>query len=147
MEWGKLSIESRNILEWLSDLTDEEYPILNIKKNKIWSMKSTKFKSSEILVTDLIFNEVRNYAYEDKDIYLLKNNDDELKFVSRNYLQDPILIKQTNYLEGIENFINHNLGLDFISKDMTIAELLQFIDRVKTNYIPVIEQLGRGYKQ
>jgi uncharacterized protein YeeX (DUF496 family) len=45
------------------------------------------------------------------------------------------------YMEGIEEFINHNMNLGYIKSTMTVDELLRFIKNVKENYIPMVQKM------
>ena len=47
------------------------------------------------------------------------------------------------HLRNIEEFINHNLSLKYISLETTVEELLQFIKNVKEQYIPLIKDIGK----
>ena len=47
------------------------------------------------------------------------------------------------HLKNIEEFINHNLSLKYISTETTVEELLQFIKSVKEQYIPLIKDIEK----
>ena len=47
------------------------------------------------------------------------------------------------HLRNIEEFINHNLYLKYISTETTVEELLQFIKNVKEQYIPLIKDIEK----
>jgi replicative DNA helicase len=49
--------------------------------------------------------------------------------------------EQIKYMEGIEEFINHNMNVGYIKPTMTVDELLRFIKNVKENYIPMIQKM------
>lgn len=49
--------------------------------------------------------------------------------------------EQIKYMEGIEEFINHNMNVGYIKPTMTVDELLQFVKNVKENYIPMIQKM------
>jgi len=47
------------------------------------------------------------------------------------------------HLRNIEEFINHNLSLKYISTETTVEELLKFIKNVKEQYIPLIKDIEK----
>jgi hypothetical protein len=49
--------------------------------------------------------------------------------------------EQIKYMEGIEEFIKHNMNVGYIKPTMTVDELLRFIKNVKENYIPMIQKM------
>ena len=48
------------------------------------------------------------------------------------------------HLKNIEEFINHNLSLKYISTETTVEELLQFIKNVKEQYIPLLININQS---
>lgn len=44
-------------------------------------------------------------------------------------------------LQDMEEFINHNLRIGYLTQDMNIQQLLDFIKNVRDNYIPMIEDI------
>lgn len=53
--------------------------------------------------------------------------------------------EQIKYIESMEKFIQHNLNNKYIKPETTIEEFLQFINDVKENYIPMIEQIKNAF--
>ena len=52
--------------------------------------------------------------------------------------------KTKQHVEDVEEFINHNLNIGYLNEEMTIKDLLQFINNIKKNYIPILEQIENG---
>jgi len=75
--WKNMSNESTSILEWLeSPMTDKKLT-LTVEKNKIWTRNWTNIN---ILVTEEIFNEIRQYVNQEDDIIMVEDSGDKLIF-------------------------------------------------------------------
>lgn len=49
-------------------------------------------------------------------------------------------------LNNTKEFIKHNLNLGYIKEDMTVVQLLEYINNVETNYIPMMEKIENNIK-
>jgi len=75
--WKNMSNESRSILEWLeSPMTDKKLTLI-VEKNKVWTRN---FTNINIMVTDDIFNEIRQYVNQKDDIIMVEDSGDKLIF-------------------------------------------------------------------
>lgn len=73
--WKDMSEESTSILEWLeSPITDKKLT-LTVKKNQMW-----EWRSVNIMVTEEIFNEIRQYVNQEYDITMVEDSGDKLIF-------------------------------------------------------------------
>lgn len=54
---------------------------------------------------------------------------------------DLDLDKPKQFMDDFEEFLNHNLGLGYITKDTTVEELLEFISNVKYNFLPMFSKI------
>jgi len=72
-----MSNESRSILEWLvSPMTDKKLT-LTVEKNKVWTRN---FTNINIMVTEEIFNEIKQYINQEDDIVMVEDSGDKLIF-------------------------------------------------------------------
>ena len=72
-----MSNESTSILEWLeSPITDKKLT-LTVKKNQMWSKE---WGNINIMVTEEIFNEIRQYVNQEDDIVMVEDSGDKLIF-------------------------------------------------------------------
>ena len=53
------------------------------------------------------------------------------------------LDKPKQFMDDFEEFLNHNLGLGYITKDTTVEELLGFINNVKYNFLPMLNEIEK----
>ena len=75
--WKDMSNESTSILEWLeSPITDKKLT-LTVKKNQMWSKE---WGNINIMVTEEIFNEIRQYVNQEDDIVMVEDSGDKLIF-------------------------------------------------------------------
>jgi len=75
--WKNMSNESTSILEWLeSPMTDKKLT-LTIEKNQVWTRNWTKIN---IMVTEDIFNEIKQYVNQEDDIIMVEDSEDKLIF-------------------------------------------------------------------
>jgi len=75
--WKNMSNESTSILEWLeSPITDKKL-ILTVEKNKIWTRNLTNIN---IMVTEKIFSEIKQYVNQEDDINMVEDSGDKLIF-------------------------------------------------------------------
>jgi hypothetical protein len=49
--------------------------------------------------------------------------------------------EQIKYIEDIESFLEHNINVNYITKDTTVEQLIQFLDNIKNNYIPMMANM------
>lgn len=49
--------------------------------------------------------------------------------------------KALEYMNGIEDFLKHNLSLGYIKNETTVEGLLNFINNIKTSYIPMMKSI------
>jgi len=69
--------ESTSILEWLeSPITDKKLT-LTIEKNQVWTRNLTNIN---IMVTEEIFNEIKQYVNQKDDIIMVDDSGDKLIF-------------------------------------------------------------------
>jgi len=72
-----MSEESTSILEWLeSPVTNKKFT-LTVKKNQMWSRE---WGNINIMVTEDIFNEIRQYVNQKDDIVMVEDSGDKLIF-------------------------------------------------------------------
>jgi len=75
--WKNMSNESTSILEWLeSPITDKKLT-LTVEKNKVWTRNWTKIN---IMVTENVFDEIRQYVNQEDDIIMVEDSGDKLIF-------------------------------------------------------------------
>jgi len=75
--WKNMSNESTSILEWLeSPLTDKKLT-LTVEKNKVWTRN---FTNINIMVTEDVFDEIRQYVNQEDDIIMVEDSGDKLIF-------------------------------------------------------------------
>jgi len=75
--WKNMTNESTSILEWLeSPITDKKLT-LTIEKNQVWTRNLTNIN---IMVTEEIFNEIKQYVNQKDDIIMVDDSGDKLIF-------------------------------------------------------------------
>jgi len=75
--WKNMSEESRSILEWLENPVTDKKLILTVKKNQMWSRE---WGNINIMVTEDIFNEIKQYINQKDDIIMVEDSGDKLIF-------------------------------------------------------------------
>jgi hypothetical protein len=75
--WKNMSEESRSILEWLESPVTDKKLTLTIKKNQVWSRE---WGNINVMVTEKIFDEIKQYVNQDDDIIMIEDNGDKLIF-------------------------------------------------------------------
>jgi len=75
--WKNMSKESASILEWLESPVTDKKLTLTVKKNQVWSME---WGNISIMVTEEIFNEIRQYVNQEDDIMMIEDSEDKLIF-------------------------------------------------------------------
>jgi len=75
--WKNMSNESTSILEWLeSPVTDKKLTLI-VKKNQVWTRE---WGNINIMVTEDIFNEIKQYVNQKDDIIMVEDSGDKLIF-------------------------------------------------------------------
>jgi len=75
--WKNMTNESTSILEWLeSPITDKKLT-LTVKKNQVWSRE---WGNINIMVTEDVFNEIKQYVNQEDDIIMVEDSGDKLIF-------------------------------------------------------------------
>ena len=75
--WKNMSNESTSILEWLESPVTDKKLTLTVKKNQVWTRE---WGNISILVTEDIFNEIKQYVNQEDDIIMVEDNGDKLIF-------------------------------------------------------------------
>ena len=75
--WKNMSNESTSILEWLESPMTNKILTLTVEKNKVWTRN---FTNINIMVTEDIFNEIRQYVNQEDDIIMVEDSGDKLIF-------------------------------------------------------------------
>jgi len=75
--WKDMSNESTSILEWLESPVTDKKLTLTVKKNQMWSRE---WGNINIMVTEDIFNEIRQYVNQEDDIIMVEDSGDKLIF-------------------------------------------------------------------
>ena len=75
--WKNMSEESTSILEWLESPVTDKKLTLTVKKNQMWSKE---WGNINIMVTEEIFNEIRQYVNQEDDIIMVEDSGDKLIF-------------------------------------------------------------------
>jgi len=73
--WITLSNNAKSIIEWVENPFTNKKMILTVNKNK-----SYKILNKEIFIDDTLFNEIKNYIADGKDIKVIESNDEKLRF-------------------------------------------------------------------
>jgi len=72
-----MSNESTSILEWLESPVTDKKLTLTVKKNQVLSREFTKIN---IMVTEDVFDEIRQYVNQEDDIVMIEDSGDKLIF-------------------------------------------------------------------
>ena len=56
-------------------------------------------------------------------------------------MKGVMVMNPHEFLKGTKEFIEHNIGLGYISKDTTASELLDYIRKVDENYLPLMQTI------
>ena len=75
--WKNMSNESKSILEWLESPVTDKKLTLTVKKNQMWTRV---WGNINIMVTDDIFDEIRQYINQEDDIIMVEDSEDSLVF-------------------------------------------------------------------
>lgn len=75
--WKNMSEESTSILEWLESPVTDKKLTLTVKKNQVWSRE---WGNINIMVTEDIFNEIKQYVNQEDDIMMIDDSGDKLIF-------------------------------------------------------------------
>jgi len=75
--WKNMTNESTSILEWLESPLTNNKLTLTVEKNRTWTRNWTNIN---IMVTDDIFNEIRQYVNQEDDIMMVEDSGDRLVF-------------------------------------------------------------------
>jgi len=72
-----MSNESTSILEWLESPVTNKKLTLTVEKNQVWTRNWTKIN---IMITDDIFDEIKQYVNQEDDIIMVEDSGDRLIF-------------------------------------------------------------------
>jgi len=75
--WKDMSNESTSILEWLESPVTDKKLTLTVKKNQMWSRE---WGNINIMATEDILDEIRQYVNQEDDIIMVEDNGDKLIF-------------------------------------------------------------------
>jgi len=75
--WKNMSNESTSILEWLESPVTNKKLTLTVEKNQVWTRNWTKIN---IMITDDIFDEIKQYVNQEDDIIMVEDSGDRLIF-------------------------------------------------------------------
>jgi len=75
--WKNMSEESTSILEWFESPVTNKKLTLTVEKNKVWTRNWTKIN---IMVTEDIFDEIKQYVNQEDDIVMVEDSGDKLIF-------------------------------------------------------------------
>jgi len=75
--WKNMSEESTSILEWLESPVTDKKLTLTVKKNQMWSRE---WGNINIMVTESVFDEIRQYVNQEDDIIMVEDSGDKLIF-------------------------------------------------------------------
>jgi len=75
--WKNMSNESTSILEWLESPVTDKKLTLTVKKNQVWYRE---WGNINIMVTENIFNEIKQYVNQEDDIMMIEDSGDKLIF-------------------------------------------------------------------
>ena len=75
--WKNMSNESTSILEWLESPVTNKKLTLTVEKNQVWTRNWTKIN---IMITDDIFDEIKQYVNQEDDIVMVEDSGDKLIF-------------------------------------------------------------------
>jgi len=75
--WKNMSNESTSILEWLESPVTDKKLTLTIEKNKVWTRG---WGNINIMVTEDIFDEIKQYVNQEDDIIMVEDSGDKLIF-------------------------------------------------------------------
>ena len=75
--WKNMSNESTSILEWLESPVTDKKLTLKVEKNQVWTRE---WGNINILVTEDIFNEIKQYVNQEDDIIMVEDSGDKLVF-------------------------------------------------------------------
>jgi len=72
-----MSNESTSILEWLESPVTDKKLTLTVKKNQVWTRE---WGNVNIMVTEEVFNEIKQYVNQEDDIIMVEDSGDKLIF-------------------------------------------------------------------
>jgi len=72
-----MSNESTSILEWLESPVTDKKLTLTVKKNQMWSRE---WGNINIMVTESVFDEIKQYVNQEDDIIMVEDSGDKLIF-------------------------------------------------------------------
>jgi len=75
--WKNMSNESTSILEWLESPVTDKKLTLTVKKNQVWTRE---WGNVNIMVTEEVFNEIKQYVNQEDDIIMVEDSGDKLIF-------------------------------------------------------------------
>ena len=75
--WKNMSNESTSILEWLESPVTDKKLTLTVKRNQMWTRE---WGNINIMVTESVFNEIRQYINQEDDIMMIEDSGDKLIF-------------------------------------------------------------------
>jgi len=75
--WKNMSNESTSILEWLESPVTDKKLTLTVKKNQMWSRE---WGNINIMVTESVFDEIKQYVNQEDDIIMVEDSGDKLIF-------------------------------------------------------------------
>jgi len=47
------------------------------------------------------------------------------------------------FIEDVKIFVNHNIKAGFLRKDSSVDELLELIQQIQFNYLPMVESVAK----
>ena len=75
--WKNMSNESKSILEWLESPVTDKKLTLTVEKNQVWSVM---WSNINIMVTEDIFNEIKQYVNQKDNVIMIEDSGDRLVF-------------------------------------------------------------------